>query len=1001
MSFLLKARFNSKGCSTDSNVKSLGGVSFTEASPLYNGDKSVYFEPANDSAGIEIMGNTRINISNHLGSNLSEFTIYLKYRINGERLDRDEAALLPIISYLSPTTGFFNDLLSIEAGQYFTFSIDQSEFYSSKVIDYTFDDTWHTLVVTKNGGYIKFFIDGFLSTTNPYTGNIPITNTAKMYIGLKDETNKGDHFTTLSEVYLDDICIIDRPVYLYNFLPPNNYFVGDDLKGNYYTDYRTDTNIIDMSQMPKYVADQAEKKLPSTAFRINEKQKGWLPRRLRIQWHEEDMYFKQQEFYRMSDTRTYTAISLFGLEQPLLMETEGDRFIDVFNAEEALSTNKIMPFMLFIDKKFVKLSDLYIMKSDQYYTIFIKGRTPNKYTNMIKSVELVIIPFPVIYEEEMGEREGIVPLYVFDKEGYFCPANGFTYYYIDPTYDSGTKTSGIYEYSTSTSIDDGEDTNTDDDSMYLHNYWRYGTFTSLGGNYYKFTTSDSIVARSGDKINLYKNTTLIDERRYTIVGDDTFLFNSITDGDNDLLGRSITMQMITDTRTISNIYIDMTTMKERTISATKNNQSVFTIPTVVDSDGYLYTNFLVFKDTICMNGQDRFHIGKDKNSIVFNDTSDFLAIGETVTFIFLKLTKSDQYGQLHAKPIYLYTRTGDNGVVVTNNMTTSIIIPNYRNLTYSKENIFFFVNGTFVSPSRYTISNNRVDLIDTANDKWITGKGVTFVLLKMVSEIDDPTGPRGEIVKHQIKQGNRFILFDLNIDKHVKITLDNFVVFDQNGKYLPEIIGEVYNMNVVKSIKSSIDPLHTAPRYLTCVYSAKKSLPNEANIMIPNNDSFIKDYISLYQEFYELDGKFDQFISDFELLYSKDKHYGQNLSMMIWYMISYNEWKFLDIYKKKSTIQRLELDTTRLNNKIKNAGIQGPVRMDRSKFDDSYYRTYCMFFEDGIIPEWQGSITYKQNELTLRFKSQLSSSSKIEVLKFHKMKNFLEKLNNTVDDIHN
>lgn len=63
----------------------------------------------------------------------------------------------------------------------------------------------------------------------------------------------------------------------------------------------------------------------------------------------------------MNNSRTYTALTLFGLEQPLLMEPD-NRFIDPFNAEVGVNDGLIYPFMLFVDKKFIKLSDITIQK---------------------------------------------------------------------------------------------------------------------------------------------------------------------------------------------------------------------------------------------------------------------------------------------------------------------------------------------------------------------------------------------------------------------------------------------------------------------------------------------------------------------------------------------------------------------------------------------------------------------------------------------------------------
>lgn len=1004
MAFLLKVRFDKKGCSTDPNIKNLGGVSFTETSSLRNGENVAFFEPEDDNAGLQITNDTLYNITNALGEERAEFGIYFRYKVKQDRLTGDLS--IPIISYLEPITGENLDFVSIEDGNHFVFYLKKDEFYSTKNIEYTFDGEWHTLVISKNSSYIKFFVDGFLNSTNPADGTIPIKNSTAIYIGCRSDNAKSwEHVSTFAEGSLDDICITDLPVYMRNFVPPNMYFVGDDTKENYWWGLA-----FGLENTPKFIQEAVERKMCSTAFHINEKQKGWLPRRLRIQWHEEDAFFKHQEYYRMNNSRTYTALTLFGLEQPLLMEPD-NRFIDPFNAEVGVNDGLIYPFMLFVDKKFIKLSDITIQKCDQYYTVFIKDREPDKY-NMIKTVELVIIPFPVIYEEEMGERENLRALYVFDQDGKFNPANGFTYYYIDKDKCPDMGTTGVYEYNvpisgggTSGGITPG--TPGYEDSMMLQSYWRYGNFIKTSEDssyiYANFQSTDGLITKAGDKVNIFKNTTLVDTRRYDIVGDNLFRFSKHANMVEDLFDRSITLQYISDSRSFANVYQDMTSMREVSIKATKDKQSSFTIPTVVDSDGFLYRNFLVFRGTVCLNGQDRFHISADKKKLILNDTEDFLEKDSGLTFIFLKLTKSDQYGTMHVLPIYLYARTGGAGEETTpSGKVTSVVIPDINGLKFTKANLMMFVNGAFVSPDRYEIiDNKRVVLNDPNYPRWRLDKGVTFVVLKMANELEDPTGPRGEIIKLQTQQGNRFILFDLNVDSSIQLTLDNFVVFDQEGRYLPEIIGEVYNMGIVKAIKSSIDPLHIVPRYLTCVYSSDKSLPNESNIVSFANKSFIKDYIRLYQEFYEMDLNFDKFIADFNTHYSHNLHYGENLAKSLNYIMEYNETKFKDVYKKKSQISRIKLDTSRINEKIKAAGIMGPITMDRDEFISQYQRTFSIFFVDGLIPYWQGFIEYDQNQLKLRFKDSINPDSSVEVLRFKGMnETILEPLDNQIIEYH-
>ena len=87
MSFLLKVRFDETGCSTDNGITSISNSEdvniYTQPSPLKNGKKCVYFPPYTYSAGL-MRENTNISIPEN-----GEFTIYLKYKIDRNLLDKE------------------------------------------------------------------------------------------------------------------------------------------------------------------------------------------------------------------------------------------------------------------------------------------------------------------------------------------------------------------------------------------------------------------------------------------------------------------------------------------------------------------------------------------------------------------------------------------------------------------------------------------------------------------------------------------------------------------------------------------------------------------------------------------------------------------------------------------------------------------------------------------------------------------------------------------------
>lgn len=281
--FLLKLRFDSNGC-TDKSVYNFGGVSFTETSSLHDGNKCAYFKPHDDNSALWVSNTSTLK---QIGIN-NPFTIYLRYKINKDLLIDDFDT--PILSYKIDGDAYNYPLLFIQEKGYFSLSIDKDEGFSSKFIDYTFDNKWHTLAITRSNGVIRFFIDGCLSTTNKST-HAPIFGD-DIFIGRKMEDTRTA--STLQGGYLDDICILKGCVYENDFIPPSLYFTGNDTIDNYFRHNKSNTDNIH-----QLVADVVEKKLRSTDFRINRLQRDLIPRRLRIKWYEERGYFRNTEYVRV------------------------------------------------------------------------------------------------------------------------------------------------------------------------------------------------------------------------------------------------------------------------------------------------------------------------------------------------------------------------------------------------------------------------------------------------------------------------------------------------------------------------------------------------------------------------------------------------------------------------------------------------------------------------------------------------------------------------------
>lgn len=978
--FLLKLHFDKYGPS-DSSIINLGGVSFNENSSLKNAFKCAYFEPYNDNACLWIKDTTRFNL---LTEN-SSFTIYLRYKIDINNMDNTYNT--PIISYKYNNDNIEHSILSIKNKKYFIINFDDKEEFISKSVDYTFDNRWHSLCITRTENTVRIFVDGCINKKNNISKALIFGD--NIYIGRKLENNNTS--ITFNGGYIDDFCILQGCVYDKDFVPPTLYFTGYDSIENYFhNDYSNIENI------EENIKKTIENKIRNSDFYTRRISRDLLPRRLRIKWYVNRGYFKNEEFNYFNKSINDTILSLYGLELPLV---SNERFFEE-NVINAVQDGKFPAFMLFINKKFIPLSKLTLIKSDFWTTVIIKGRNPEE---EIHSVEVIIIPFPIIYEEDVGEREDIHPLYVFDKDGLFNPSSGYSYFYIDKNIkdklnlgDTGIIEQYFPSHSEETDgSEDGSDNWTDD--MFMHNVWRYGTFElkRLNGNnaLMQFMAWDQGWVKPGDNVILYKNTVMIDPSRYRIVGYDLIEFYDYENLNLDS-HYNVTMQIITDNREW--LFEDMTTMKYAYVEATVDNQSVFEIPDVKDSDGLDYRFFLVFRGSVCIDNQYRYKISDDYKTITFTNTEDFVPKGSNILFVFVKLTKSDQFGPLHVKPVYVYLDTPPKSEVSFDDNVYQLKIPYFHNLTFTQKNFMMFIQDTFISPDRYKVENNIITTM-WKKDHFNLNKSVVLVLFKIVNRFEDPINDHDRIIKEQMDQGKRFVLYPLNIDKKIKISLDNIISFDNNGQYIPDLFGEVYIRNIIKCLYSS-EPLTRVPRYLTCIYL--KDLPeNLSSGIYPTNDQFIEDYMILNKEFFELDDHFKEFISNFNIYHLNDLSYGENLARSLDYIVCYNQSKLDSAYENISSISRIKINPENFNKYLlyDSNTKKYSYEIDKNEMNDGYYQSYPMIFINGSIPSWYKDIIYNGNRYKIFTKELFKISDNIEILRFNNIHNlYLEKIDNQI-----
>lgn len=984
--FLLRVRFNEDGPNSNRTITNIGGVKFFYNSPLINGDRCAYFTPFTGKSCLTVTGMNGVKIAKK-----AKFTIYFRFKIDKSIMDDEYDT--PLLTFRDDANNIDVPFIFIQNKQYFSIMFGEEGFSNESILDYIFDNRWHCVAITRDGeGKLRFFIDGAISTEND--SEEAITFPSEIYIGRM--LYGASQAAVFNGGCIDDLCILDDCLWDSPFIPPTLYLTGSDSKNNYYMGI--ESNIDQIDPFLESIADDVHH---MSEFYINRVQRDYLPRRIRIRWYQERGYFKETEWNRVLRYSHDTILSVFGLE--LTHYWDIDRFFEGNCMRLVQQKNStFQPFMMFVDHVFIPLSRLTIIKSDWWYTIIIKDRDPDD-NPRIESVEIVTIPFPIIYEEGWGERADLKPLFVFDRDGLFNPSAGHTFYYFDPdrTSDKFVNNGIIEQYVPSYEEDKNKEEDNDlyTDSMFIHNLWRYGEFTveSVNGNnavmvFNPWDNNTDIPINQNCSIIIYKNTVMIEHTRYRIVGSNKIEFFDYKD--MNIIGNMCTIQQITD-ETKYNLH-DLTDSKYAQVVATVDQQSVFEIPQVLDSDGLPYRYFLVFRGSISMDNEYRYYIDDEYKTITLTHTEDFVPKGSSLTFFFVKLRKSDVYGPLHVKPMYLYTRTEVYDPNDPDKLVTRIPIPEFHGLKFTENNCMVFIQDTFVSPQRYRIENNTI-ITDFDDFYFDHDKSVVIVVLKMVNALEDPITDHDRVVKDEMNRGRRFVLYDLNIDKRYKITLDNLTVFDNYGHYMPDLFGEIYNLNIIKGLYSS-EPLRRVPRYLQCVYL--KDLPeNPSNTIIPTNTSFLKEYIKLNEPFYELDRHFKEFMSNFNKTYSRSEHYGVNLAKGLDYLVCYNQNVLDKVYEKKRIVDRFTFDNDVINDKMvehkdfvfDNTIIKKvyDVTLEASEFQDMYYTTYPVIFLNGMIPSWfKYTDRTGNNRYNLHFTEKLKNTDKMETIRFHKLHNY-------------
>ena len=445
-----------------------------------------------------------------------------------------------------------------------------------------------------------------------------------------------------------------------------------------------------------------------------------------------------------------------------------------------------------------------------------------------------------------------------------------------------------------------------------------------------------------------------------------------------------------------------------------------------------------------------YKIDIDNKILEFVGVENFCNIGDIITFIFIKTNLLSVNGTKYMRPIYLKVNNNPDIDIVEyikdpkqdNVITTGFLMPDYGGLTFNMNNFFLTINGQFIAPNRYRIQDNifheipfrittnpydsniedsgspepeinikELDDIEESIDRFKHrdklvfmseedndliiedaqhSKDIILCLLRIVDPLYEPILSKDNVLAEQLSKGRRFVLYDMNIDKKYRVTLDNLICFDQDGKYISDLYGYIYNMNIIKSLYTS-SPNTRVVKYLTCLYYILGYDKNYSNVTKFENEPMIKRYIRLQEEFPDLDDHFDNLISDFDFKYSNDLTKEENIIKSFDYMVTFNQNIFDDLFEKRSKTYRTSYTGKDFNDKL--TKYNNKYRLDQSIYPSG---SKSIFFEDGKLADWNNDISYDENGLyEVYIDSLLDTDTSIESITSLNMNNDLISL---IDD---
>ena len=260
-----------------------------------------------------------------------------------------------------------------------------------------------------------------------------------------------------------------------------------------------------------------------------------------------------------------------------------------------------------------------------------------------------------------------------------------------------------------------------------------------------------------DNFILFGNTTYISPERYDVLSNSKIQFKGQVDKDHCVDAR---YTMIIFEESATNHLDIQYNFKVYKIPATQNKQLKFKLPDEAENN-----NFLLFKGSVSLDEINRYYYSEPDNSIIINNPDDYFIAGRNLYCIIYKpLGTGDQQFKMRF-----------NKAEILGTKNNEIVIPEYlyNGMKFYSGNMMLFVNGTYIEPDRYIVSDQKIkfnnppgiQLIGNGLDSSIDGKAITIIYLKSYTNIDKSPTDSAHLHNFELLD-NDFIYYE---ESHAKI----------------------------------------------------------------------------------------------------------------------------------------------------------------------------------------------------------------------------------------